>query len=168
MASIRRWIPRDKLKSLEQREAHRKRISSKAWNTLKEQILERDGHRCVQCLNKENLQVHHLTYKRVGKEVLKDLVTLCKRCHDEVHRLSKSQDFTKNTLEEDTNKIIASLIKKFQIPINLLEAKTRCLEAYSRTYIGKSPERVEQIMYQDLLRIDQGNFRNKFLNMVKK
>ena len=30
--------------------------------------------------------VHHLTYERVGKEdVWNDLVTLCKRCHCDIH-----------------------------------------------------------------------------------
>jgi len=31
------------------------------------------------------LHVHHLTYKRVGRENLSDLVTLCKRCHTDIH-----------------------------------------------------------------------------------
>ena len=32
------------------------------------------------------LHVHHLTYERVGKENLKDLVTLCRRCHTDIHQ----------------------------------------------------------------------------------
>jgi hypothetical protein len=37
------------------------------------------------CGSRENLDVHHLTYKRRGNERPADLVALCRRCHKERH-----------------------------------------------------------------------------------
>ena len=41
---------------------------------------------CVVCRrNDVPLDLHHRTYKRIGKERLTDLVPLCRRCHKETH-----------------------------------------------------------------------------------
>tara|TARA_R100000152_G_C6736643_1_gene160760 strand:+ start:74 stop:667 length:594 start_codon:yes stop_codon:yes gene_type:complete len=40
---------------------------------------------CMSCRCKNNLQVHHNTYKRLGQEYLRDLVALCDKCHQAVH-----------------------------------------------------------------------------------
>ena len=37
------------------------------------------------CRKKPATQVHHLTYKRVGREMLFDLVAVCADCHEVVH-----------------------------------------------------------------------------------
>lgn len=43
-------------------------------------ICENDG-----CSN-EATDVHHLTYKRLGKEQLDDLQALCRKCHEQKHK----------------------------------------------------------------------------------
>jgi hypothetical protein len=40
--------------------------------------------RCVAC-GHPTFQLHHITYTRIGKERLKDLVPLCVKCHGSVH-----------------------------------------------------------------------------------
>lgn len=40
---------------------------------------------CQQCSYRRKLQVHHLTYERLGVEKLEDVVTLCDRCHKAAH-----------------------------------------------------------------------------------
>jgi hypothetical protein len=46
---------------------------------------------CQKCgYNKQqHLQVHHLTYKRLGREMPEDVVTLCAYCHREAHGLDR-------------------------------------------------------------------------------
>lgn len=50
------------------------------WEAKREQVIHRDGGRCRLCFNPAD-QVHHASYKRVGKENLLDLTLLCKSCH---------------------------------------------------------------------------------------
>ncbi len=60
-------------------------MRSEKWFEKRERILKRDKGKCVLC-NKDATQVHHNTYERFGgKERLSDLVSLCKRCHEQHH-----------------------------------------------------------------------------------
>lgn len=63
-----------------------KYINSDAWRAMRSRVLERDSCRCRDCGHTSpRNHVHHLTYARLGRERLDDLVTLCKACHDAVH-----------------------------------------------------------------------------------
>lgn len=43
-------------------------------------------HRCEHCGKRVRpLQVHHLNYKRLGRERIKDTMVLCKKCHEYEH-----------------------------------------------------------------------------------
>lgn len=46
------------------------------WQSIREQVIQRDQGCCL-CFeqNKDNLVVHHRTYKHFGKETLEDLTT---------------------------------------------------------------------------------------------
>lgn len=62
---------------------NRKRIPSK----LKETVLTRDRHRCVICLDVDNLELHHVRHrKHNGKDDTSNLITLCLRCHTRQHK----------------------------------------------------------------------------------
>lgn len=56
-------------------------LNSKEWERKKKEVLFRDDYFCQLCGEVENLNVHHLTYNRVGDEALFDLVTFCRNCH---------------------------------------------------------------------------------------
>ncbi len=65
-------------------------LCSHAWRELRKKVLIRDNYECQHCGSKENLEVHHITYRRVFREWLSDLITLCKSCHMKEHaRLNK-------------------------------------------------------------------------------
>lgn len=70
-------------------EAYEEYLRSEYWKSLREEILEKDHHRCVVCGRKKNLNVHHLTYDHLGNREAEwyDLVTLCQDCHQRVHEL---------------------------------------------------------------------------------
>lgn len=61
-------------------------LKSDAWKERRRRILARDGFKCVLCGSGINLNVHHLTYINKGHEEDDDLVTLCQKCHEKVHK----------------------------------------------------------------------------------
>jgi len=60
-------------------------MQSPKWQEIREIRLFVDSNKCQSCGNGEQLQVHHITYKRLGNEDIDDLVTVCKQCHKELH-----------------------------------------------------------------------------------
>jgi hypothetical protein len=60
-------------------------LQSAAWATTRRRILKRAGHRCEACRQRRPLQVHHLTYQRLGAELDADLMALCSSCHQAQH-----------------------------------------------------------------------------------
>lgn len=65
-------------------------LKSKHWQSLRTRLIQ--GHPyCEVCESSEKvLQLHHLTYERLGKERDSDLVPLCDDCHVLVHELKKT------------------------------------------------------------------------------
>jgi 5-methylcytosine-specific restriction endonuclease McrA len=63
------------------------RRQTREWKVLKKRIHRRDRYRCRLCnRNKVPLHVHHRTYTTYAEERLEDLLTLCRGCHEYVHR----------------------------------------------------------------------------------
>lgn len=71
-------------------------LQSEEWFLIREQILRRDGYRCTitgkATAPGDPLQVHHLTYDRVGCERPEDLVTVCRSQHEKIHGRRFDQD----------------------------------------------------------------------------
>lgn len=65
---------------------HRAYLRSSEWKTRRKDALVRAGGRCMDCGATTHLHVHHLTYKRHGNELARDLRVLCPRCHSRRHR----------------------------------------------------------------------------------
>jgi 5-methylcytosine-specific restriction endonuclease McrA len=59
-------------------------IRSPRWHRRRDAIIESRGV-CENCGSRERLQVHHLTYSRLGHEADADLVLLCRQCHGDRH-----------------------------------------------------------------------------------
>ena len=61
-------------------------LKSDAWMRKRYVVLKRDNWRCVYC-GARATQVHHKKYARrkIGKEPIKWLVSVCKSCHDSLH-----------------------------------------------------------------------------------
>ena len=52
------------------------------WSTIREQVLERDGNRCVLCGNDDKVEVHHIRKHKPNQEHdLSNLIALCGTCH---------------------------------------------------------------------------------------
>lgn len=59
----------------------KRRFKDFARYSLRNQILERDNHKCVYCGINNKLELHHKKYTRNPK----DIVTICKKCHLKIH-----------------------------------------------------------------------------------
>ena len=63
-----------------------KYIRSPAWRALRCKVIGRSGGDCERCGVWPVVNVHHLTYERLGSEDLSDLQGVCSKCHQELHR----------------------------------------------------------------------------------
>jgi 5-methylcytosine-specific restriction endonuclease McrA len=72
-------------------------IGSDAWNRKKVERRAIDRDKCQGCIRVDRLEVHHKTYERIGDEnVETDLVTLCERCHGELHGRKAEEIFPRD------------------------------------------------------------------------
>ena len=64
----------------------RMRLEPGPYKQLCQQVLERDGWRCQYCGRREQLEVHHLRSRaQSGDDSELNLITLCARCHTNLH-----------------------------------------------------------------------------------
>lgn len=64
---------------------YRAYLESAAWQAKRLAALKRAGFVCLQCGSRDRLEVHHLSYERLGDELPADLTVLCARCHGFKH-----------------------------------------------------------------------------------
>lgn len=70
-------------------------LLTERWRQKREEILDRDNHKCRNCGNSQNLEIHHRQYHRDNKTGLKRepwdydnkyLITICHQCHEAGHK----------------------------------------------------------------------------------
>jgi len=63
------------------------RLDPLSYETLRQQILRRDGWRRQSCGRMSNLEVHHREFRsHSGADSEENLITLCAACHARTHR----------------------------------------------------------------------------------
>lgn len=84
--------------SAETHGSHRSLNLHPKWKAKRAEILERDGHKCVNCSRSDELEVHHrmYVYSVARRKFLNPweyrndfLLTLCRRCHQRGHKMYK-------------------------------------------------------------------------------
>lgn len=88
----------------EYKDKYKNYLDSPFWRDFRIKVLKQDDFRCVRCGSEINLDVHHLTYKRVGKEKIHDCVTLCRTCHNTLHDKKAKELSDKRFLKQSTQK----------------------------------------------------------------
>ena len=64
----------------------RLRLDRVAYESLRQQVLRRDGWRCQSCGAMVNLEVHHSEFRsHSGHDSEENLITLCSVCHASLH-----------------------------------------------------------------------------------
>lgn len=66
-------------------------LNSEEWKERRKRRLKMTGFRCSACHKKGMIQVHHLTYERIFREEMSDLLPLCKKHHDDAEELIKQK-----------------------------------------------------------------------------
>lgn len=56
-------------------------LQTRWWTGRRNQALREAQYRCEVCESKRQLQVHHVTYERLGCELPEDLAVVCRGCH---------------------------------------------------------------------------------------
>ena len=65
-------------------------LRSPRWKKKREEVFAHYGKRCFACRRRAKvLHVHHMTYARLGREAMGDLIPLCVPCHKEVTQIYK-------------------------------------------------------------------------------
>ncbi len=82
---LKRWAFNVKRKR--RKEYYRKYLKTDAWKRKRYVVLKRDNWTCQYCGNKAT-EVHHKKYARrnIGKEPIKWLVSICRNCHQKIHK----------------------------------------------------------------------------------
>jgi 5-methylcytosine-specific restriction endonuclease McrA len=90
-----------------------KYLKSAHWQDVRRRYKASKLHKdaCYACGTSEGLQLHHKTYKRVGRERLNDLLYLCGDCHSKVHQVLRDRASGKTTLFNVAKKL-RKIIKK--------------------------------------------------------
>ena len=74
--------------------------NSSSWANKRSKRLKIDGFKCAKCGFTRALEVHHINYERLGHEdVSRDLITLCKKCHNEIEEQKKVLNPIKKEIE---------------------------------------------------------------------
>lgn len=75
-------------------ESYSEYLQSSHWRKVREQRKAYDEYKCYLCGSTDELNVHHISYKNLGREnINNDLVTLCRDCHQLVHRIIDNNDY---------------------------------------------------------------------------
>lgn len=67
-------------------------LRSSDWRRRRGHVLRRCAGVCEGCGERPAVEVHHLTYRHFGAELLFELVALCRACHALVHRDANEDD----------------------------------------------------------------------------
>lgn len=81
------------------KELYKAYIKSEAWRKKRKQALAHHGHTCGDC-GKESfhgLDIHHLSYKHLGAELMDELMPLCRPCHVKRHEQKERKRKTGTT-----------------------------------------------------------------------
>ena len=107
-------------------------LQTEQFNEKRKSVFDRDNHKCVVCGSKNNLQVHHLTYRNVFQEPLSDLITLCKNCHATYHAIDRRREAVERIYIAENNKKRKAEIEQqqeeFKTEQNKLIEESRAIE----------------------------------------
>jgi hypothetical protein len=83
--SIRRRESKEKADNAAWHARHEAHLRTPKWKALRLRVMARANGVCEGCGVAQATDVHHLTYARLGDEMLFDLVAVCRGCHSKIH-----------------------------------------------------------------------------------
>jgi hypothetical protein len=70
------------------KEEYRQYLESPHWKNFRKKVYSLIKH-CGACGSKGQLNIHHISYSKLWKETLDDVVVLCGECHAHLHNSEK-------------------------------------------------------------------------------
>jgi 5-methylcytosine-specific restriction endonuclease McrA len=64
-------------------------MKSDRWRRVRERRIFKDRGMCFVCGSRHNLEVHHVSYRNLGRERMRDLITLCREHHRMFHKVQR-------------------------------------------------------------------------------
>lgn len=89
------------------KEEYHKYLQSDQWHATRRLAFAKHGTVCF--CGKIAIDMHHLTYERVGNERLDDLLPLCRTCHDSYHFI---EDRAKNCVPSPCEELVQKLTQE--------------------------------------------------------
>ena len=150
-------------------------LKSQKWNDIKKLVFKRDKYICQGCLTEtKNLQAHHLTYDRIYNEMCFDLITLCRKCHCNIHNIDSVDDYLEKYKVNKNETIyrlngsvivgykdeLADLLMDFMRFMDTQKIKSyfgflHCGTIYLSSYAYASYTKMFGLGYKDFLNIDE-------------
>lgn len=90
-------------------------LKSKHWKNKKKESYASKNYKCFFCPKRNNLQLHHITYENLGKELTEDLIYLCREHHTYVHKSGEKklvQDYLEKIRRRNLNNKKTKYTKK--------------------------------------------------------
>lgn len=109
------------------KEEYNKLLQDPRWKAKREEILERDGHKCTNCRCTSGLQVHHIVYEgdiAPWEYKDEDLITLCSGCHKIYHKNNRNayRAYSVSYTTEETYEAVDKIIK-FENKVKVISSK---------------------------------------------
>lgn len=79
------WVAERDIENAGWRRRYDEHLASPKWRSIRSRVLQRARGVCEGCGLLRAEQVHHLTYRHLGDELLFELVALCEDCHQRAH-----------------------------------------------------------------------------------
>lgn len=70
---------------------YKRYLQNKWWRSRRKEYWKNYDMICFCCHHKAR-DIHHITYKNIGREKDKDLIPVCRFCHLEIHKLIKQNN----------------------------------------------------------------------------
>lgn len=92
-------------------------LNSEHWKTLRRTKLA-EKPACEMCGHKDHLDVHHVNYRNLFDVTTQDLLTVCRRCHEQIHLMVPPEKRMKpGTAEPEKQK--TPIREHYLIPVGL-------------------------------------------------
>lgn len=87
------------------------------WQRVRIRRIKIAEFRCEHCGGDGLLEVHHLTYARIRKEQMADLMALCSRCHRLIEDSIRESGHTRRASAKSLRRFTHKRLKKMGVPM---------------------------------------------------
>lgn len=110
------------------RPGYQEYMNSPAWTAKRQQRLDLDGYKCRTCgctFDVRPLQVHHVTYERLGHEDLGDLITLCSTCHEAITDVMRRRRYADRRIGVEFEEFVSAFTTRVEVNYGMADGEVR-------------------------------------------